>query len=64
MPEMYIKKVYYKDEVFCEFIDDKPENIDRWKAAGGIAIRFQCNEDDIEEYLFPAIKEALLHVNS
>lgn len=45
-------------------IDDKPENIDRWKAAGGIAIRFQCNEDDIEEYLFPAIKEALLHVNS
>ena len=41
-------------------IDDKPENIYRWEQAGGIGIRFQCNEDDIDEYLFPAIEEALL----
>lgn len=40
-------------------IDDKPSNIDRWEQAGGIGIRFQCNEDDVEEYLFPAIEEAL-----
>lgn len=45
-------------------IDDKLENIDRWNQAGGIAIRFQCNEDDIEEYLFPAIKEALINANN
>lgn len=40
-------------------IDDKPQNITKWKAAGGIAIRFQCNEDDIDEYLFPEIEKAL-----
>ena len=40
-------------------IDDKPQNIAKWKAAGGIAIRFQCNEDDIDEYLFPEIEKAL-----
>lgn len=40
-------------------IDDKPENIHRWEKAGGIGIRFQCNEDDLDEYLFPAIKDAL-----
>lgn len=40
-------------------IDDKPENIYRWEQAGGIGIRFQCNEDDLDEYLFPAIKDAL-----
>lgn len=40
-------------------IDDKPENIHRWEQAGGIGIRFQCNEDDLDEYLFPAIKDAL-----
>jgi hypothetical protein len=41
-------------------IDDKPENIHRWEQAGGIGIRFQCNEDDTEEYLFPALEEAIL----
>ena len=40
-------------------IDDKPQNIAKWNAAGGIAIRFQCNEDGIDEYLFPEIEKAL-----
>ena len=40
-------------------IDDKLQNIDQWNQAGGIAIRFQCNEDDIVEYLFPEIEKAL-----
>jgi len=44
-------------------IDDKLQNIDRWNQAGGIGIRFQCNEDDTNEYLFPAIKEALQNAN-
>ena len=44
-------------------IDDKLQNIDEWNKAGGIGIRFQCNEDDIEEYLFPAIKEAIKNAN-
>lgn len=29
-------------------IDDKPENIYNFRKAGGLAIRFQANEDDIE----------------
>lgn len=40
-------------------IDDKPENIKRWNEAGGIGIRFQCNEDDIEEYLFEELRRVL-----
>lgn len=40
-------------------IDDKPDNIKRFRDAGGIAIRFQCNEDDIEEYLFVELEKAL-----
>jgi len=40
-------------------IDDKPENIMRWKDAGGIGIRYQANEDDLEEYLFKEIDNAL-----
>jgi hypothetical protein len=40
-------------------IDDKPENIKRWEEAGGIGIRFQCNQDDIEEYLFVELEKAL-----
>lgn len=40
-------------------IDDKPENIERWEQAGGIGIRFQCNEDDTEEYLFVELEKAL-----
>ena len=39
-------------------IDDKPENIMRFRNAGGIGIRFQCNEDDIE-YLHSELEEAL-----
>ena len=45
-------------------IDDKPENIRRWKEAGGIGIRFQCNEDDIEEYLFVELERAIAECNS
>ena len=44
-------------------IDDKLQNIDRWNQAGGIGIRFQCNEDDTNEYLFPAIEKALQNAN-
>ena len=39
-------------------IDDKPENIERFQEAGGIAIRFQCNEDDLEDYLFVELEKA------
>jgi hypothetical protein len=41
-------------------IDDKPENIRSWTKAGGIGIRFQTNEDDLEEYLFVEIEKALI----
>ena len=30
----------------------------RWLEAGGIGIRFQTNEDDLEEYLFIKLEEA------
>ena len=39
-------------------IDDKPTNIARWIEKGGIGIRYQANEDDLE-YLFPKLKEAI-----
>ena len=39
-------------------IDDKPENISRWNEAGGIGIRYQANEDDLEEYLFVELEKA------
>ena len=45
-------------------VDDKPENIRRWEKAGGIGIRFQCDKDDVEEYLFPAIENALKLINN
>ena len=51
------------DRTRNSLIDDKLQNIDRWNQAGGIGIRFQCNEDDTNEYLFPAIKEALQYAN-
>ena len=44
-------------------IDDKPTNLTRWIAKGGIGIRYQANEDDLE-YLFPKIKEAVEDVSS
>ena len=40
-------------------VDDKPENIKRWTEAGGIGIRFQTNEDDLEEYLFVELEKAI-----
>lgn len=39
-------------------IDDKPENIMRFKNAGGIGIRFQADEDDME-YLEWELLEAM-----
>ncbi len=36
-------------------IDDKLSNIVEWEKAGGIGIRFQCNEDDVE-YLEEQLK--------
>ena len=41
-------------------IDDKPENIMKWNQAGGIGIRYQANEDDLEDYLFPEIDDAII----
>jgi len=43
-------------------IDDKLTNIDAWNKAGGIAIRYQANEDDLEEYLFVRLDEALASI--
>lgn len=40
-------------------VDDKPENITAWNKAGGIGIRFQANEDDLEEYLFVELEKAI-----
>ena len=45
-------------------IDDKLTNIDQWNKAGGIAIRYQANEDDLEEYLFMRLEETLKGINS
>ena len=39
-------------------IDDKPQNIKAWRDAGGIGIRFQANEDDID-YLEWELLEAM-----
>ena len=39
-------------------IDDKPTNITRWQEKGGIGIRYQANEYDLE-YLFPKLQEAV-----
>ena len=40
-------------------IDDKPANVSKWIKSGGFGIRFQNNEDDLEEYLFPEIEHAI-----
>lgn len=40
-------------------VDDKIDNIKRWEQAGGIGIRFQCDKDDVVEYLFEMIKESI-----
>lgn len=45
-------------------IDDKPENIDNFNAAGGIGIRYQANQDDLEEYLFVELEKALDVINA
>ena len=39
-------------------IDDKPSNIERWIAKGGIGIRYQANEDDMGD-LLPKIVDAV-----
>jgi len=43
-------------------IDDKPSNIKAWNDKGGIGIRYQANEDDLEEYLFVQLDEALASI--
>lgn len=43
-------------------VDDKPSNITAWEQAGGIGIRYQANEDDLEEYLFVKLDEALASI--
>ena len=45
-------------------IDDKISNIINWENKGGVGIRFQADQDDIEEYLFPAIDKALNKINN
>ena len=45
-------------------IDDKPENIERWNKAGGIGIRFQANQDDLEEYLFVELEKAIEQIRN
>ena len=37
-------------------IDDKPDNISRWNAKGGIGIRYQANEDSLVELKQKLIK--------
>lgn len=32
-------------------VDDKQSNIDKWNAAGGIGIRYQANEDDVDQLI-------------
>ncbi len=44
-------------------IDDKIDNIKRWEQAGGIGIRFQCDQDDLEEYLFEELEKAIAKNN-
>ncbi len=40
-------------------VDDKISNIIEWKNKGGIGIRFQADQDDYKEYLFPALEDAI-----
>lgn len=42
-------------------VDDKPDNIRRWNDAGGIGIRYQADEDDVD-VLIKDIKNALRKV--
>ena len=42
-------------------IDDKPDNVGRWTAKGGIGIRYQANEDslvDLKQKLIKAVESA------
>jgi hypothetical protein len=32
-------------------VDDKPSNVDSWKAKGGIGIRYQANEDSVDDLI-------------
>ena len=61
------KHKYAKDPVDRRpniLIDDKPENIERFNAAGGIGIRFQANQDDLEEYLYIELDKAIDVINA
>jgi hypothetical protein len=37
-------------------VDDKPDNIARWNAKGGIGIRYQANESSLVELKTKLIK--------
>jgi hypothetical protein len=39
-------------------IDDKPQNIDRWIKAGGVGIRYQADENSLDD-LIAEVKEAM-----
>jgi hypothetical protein len=42
-------------------IDDKPDNVGRWIAKGGIGIRYQANEDslvDLKQKLIKAVESS------
>lgn len=41
-------------------IDDRPENIARWRANGGIGIRYQADKDSVKDVI-EQIKEALIY---
>lgn len=45
-------------------IDDRPQNVNEFTAAGGIGIRYQANVDDFREYLIPEVEKALDIVNA
>jgi hypothetical protein len=37
-------------------VDDKPDNVGRWTAKGGIGIRYQANEDSLVDLKQKLIK--------
>ena len=40
-----------KDGIPNVLIDDKPENVEKWIEKGGIGIRYQANEDKLEDLI-------------
>tara|TARA_B100001287_G_scaffold258525_1_gene244982 strand:- start:1231 stop:1782 length:552 start_codon:yes stop_codon:yes gene_type:complete len=44
-------------------VDDRIDNILRWRSAGGIGILFQCDKHDLDEYLFVELEKAIAKNN-